>query len=218
MNKKNPQSGNILFYILIAIVLLGAMTAVLRAPTNMEENIDREKANVMAGQILKYSAELGRSVQILIDNGVSESDIRFAHPKANASYGTITTNPQNQVFSSQGGSAVYRDFPPAASTSTSVYGFAGDQSMPQAGSSRADLIGYVPNLNDTICDAINAKLGLSVKPSISNCAVPTAFTGTFASSPNALPESSFQTLPALQACAVCTNWLTNVFFFTLIAR
>lgn len=218
MRKTNSETGNVLVYILIAIVLLGMLSATLRTSTNMEENIDREKASVIAGQILKQSSELSRAVQTLIENGISENDIRFAHPKANVTYGTITTNPQNQVFSGQGGNATYREIPSGASTGTSVYGFAGDQSMPQVGSSRADLIGYAPNLNDAVCNSLNAQLGLTTKPSISNCAVPTAFAGTFASSPNVLPESSFQTLPALQACVACTNWSSNVFFFALLAR
>lgn len=218
MNRKSAQSGNILFYILIAIALLGIMTAFLRAPSSMEENIDREKASVVAGQILKQSGELSRAVQALLQNGVSENDIRFAHPKANSSYGTITTNPQNQVFSSQGGSASYRDIPNAASTGTSSYGFTGDQAMPQVGSSKADLVGYVTDINDATCNAINSQLGLATKPVVATCSVSTVFTGTFSSSPTALPESSFQTLPALQACVRCTNLSANYFMFTVLAR
>lgn len=206
------QNGNVLFYILIAIFLLGALTVALRSSGTMEGGIDKESANVKAQQIIRYGGEVAQAVQIILDNGASETDIRFAHPNADATYGTITTNPQNQVFSSQGGKATYRLAPTGANTGDKWI-FAGNFALPQVGSDRADLVALL-NVTQPVCNAINSQLGIESTPAIS-CGTTTAFIGTYAASPTVINPASFTQLPVMQVCYRCTN-ITDYYSYSAV--
>ncbi len=216
----SSQSGNILFYILMAIVLIGALTIALRDTGGMDSNIDKESASVTATQIIKYGGEVAQGVNTLIQNGVSEQDIRFAYPSAHSSYGTITSTPQNQVFSSQGANVPFRSPPAGAVTTTTNYGFNGGRSMPQVGSDKADLTMTLGYVTDSVCTSINRQNGISGIPVAPTCGSPTAFgiLAQYATSPVAIPASSFTNLPVLQACVYCTDRSMNIYFYTLLAR
>ena len=210
------QSGNVLFYILIAIFLLGSLTVALRSSGDMEGGIDKESASVKAQQIIRYGAEVAQAVQIILDNGASETDIRFSHPNAAPAQGDITVTPNFQVFSSQGGKALYRNFVGVTSGSLQVAGGSA-RSLPQVGSDKDELYLAIWPINDNICQAINTQLGLSSVPTV-DCGEGNVFSGSFTSSSTILNTSAFPSLPAPEFCSVCSNLGHTVYFKTLIAR
>ncbi len=224
----SSENGNILFYVLIGIFLVGLLTVALRNTGGYKENIDSEDLVLKAGTVQRYGDELARGVNILMDKKVSEADIRFAHPDAASDYGTITTNPENQVFSNQGGQASYKPAP-AGVNDGSNWEFFATSEIPQVGSDRAELIAVLPNVTQAFCQTINSQIGFTsgTQPTDDAAGSPACvmgsssnrFTGSYNdSSPNPLDSSSFSKLPAYQACVRCASNSTYNYYYVLLSR
>lgn len=223
------ESGNILFYILLGIVLTGAITVVLNRAETGTRNIDKESMILKATQIMRYGDELRSAVGAVLDNGLSEADIRFAHPDAATEYGTITTNPTHQVFGKSGGKATYRT-PPAGVNDGSKWEFFATTEIPQVGSDRAELTAVLPNVTQGFCAAVNAQLGFTVgtQPtdnatgSTPDCVMGASaqrFTGSFSdTSPNVMDATTYSHLPAMSACVYCASNSTYNFYTVLLTR
>ena len=134
--KNAGQSGNVLFIILIAVVLIGALSAAILSSGNSENaQIDKETLALRQSEVQRYAAELQRAVGYIMQNGVSESDIRFAHPDANADYGDLSADadPSDQVFHKDGGGAGYQA-PPSGVNDGSAWEFYGHTALPEVSS------------------------------------------------------------------------------------
>ncbi|PZP56577.1 MAG: hypothetical protein DI586_03195 [Micavibrio aeruginosavorus] len=218
--KASSQSGNIFFYILMAIVLIGALTVALRDTGGMDGNIDKEKAKIIAMEMVRYSDEVAKGVQYLLDSGISENDIRFARPASVTTYGDITVNPQNQVFSQQGARVAYKIPPNGASTNTAQrYAFTAVRAFPGVGSDKADLVISLANMDPKVCEAINI---LSNMPATVSTVCESnngdLFAGTYASSPVIIPASAFPSGIGQRVCIACTDRSEAVFFSTVLSR
>jgi len=74
----NKQSGNILLFILIAILLIGLLTLSLtRSSNTTNETGDFEQNAIIASQIMRYAKTMEDSVTQLLARGCSENDISF---------------------------------------------------------------------------------------------------------------------------------------------
>lgn len=223
----SSQSGNILLYVLIGIVLLGLLTVALRMSGDAGKDPDQERNFIKATEIERYAAQLQLGVMNLIQRGVSENDIRFAHPLGSVLYGTITTTPENQVFHPTGGNVEYQ-LPPANINDGSKWEFFGTSDIPQIGSAKPELIAVLPNLTLDACKAINQQLGFTpgTQPTdISTGTTPdcvfdnaagSRFTGTYTATPNVLDSTTFSRLPVMQACVACSG--RYHYFYVLLAR
>lgn len=231
MKKRNlHERGNIFFYILIGIILVGALTVAIRNSGGIEGNIDREDMFLKATRVQKYGSELAHAVQTLLQNDVSEADIRFAHDEADTAYGTITTNPENQVFTPEGGGAIYQT-PPTGVNDGSLWEFAATTDIPEVGSDKADLVAVLPEVTESFCQIINSQLGFTTGTQPTDSATGTTpdcvmvggdsdrFAGTFKdTSPNIMDDTSFSRLPSLQGCVYCASDSTYNYFYVLLAR
>jgi len=152
------ESGNVLFMILIAIVLIGLLTAAIQFSSRPEgANIDSETLVIRASEVQQYAGELERAVAFIMQNGKSESDIRFADYNAHADYGDITSDPDltDQVFAREGGGATYREAP-AGINDGSAWEFYGGTHAPGVGrGDRAELMAVLPYVTQGFCDKIN---------------------------------------------------------------
>lgn len=223
------QKGSILLYILLGIVLLGALTVALRNTESGIDNIDKEDMILKAGQVQRYAVNLSSAINLLLGNGLSEADIRFAHPDAASEYGLITSIPTRQVFSPSGGKASYA-VPPDGVNDGSLWEFFGTTNIPQIGSDKAELIAVLPNVTEGFCATVNAQLGFTsgTQPTDSatgttpDCVMGAAaqrFTGTFSdTTPNILDDGTFSRLPSLQACVYCAADSTYNYYYVLLAR
>lgn len=225
---QNHEKGNVLLYVLIGIVLVGLLTVALRSSGGYKEDIDTESLVIKAGEVQRYGAELARAVNILLEKKVSEADIRFAHPDAGVEYGNITTDPENQIFSSDGGRAPYRAAPTGVNDGSAWEFFATSQ-IPQVGSDKAELIAVLPNVTAGFCAAMNGQLGFDpstqptdgpagAPPCVSGAAID-RFAGTYDdAAPNSLTDATFSKLPAYQACVLCESDSNYHYFYVLMAR
>lgn len=162
-NFSNKEAGNILIYILGAIFLLGILVVMVRGSSTPGSNIDRETLLLRVAEVQEYGQELERAVRYILQDGFSEEDIRFAHPTADVAYGDITDNPARQVFSPQGGGALYRVPPDGVQTTTTPWVFTSANTVGTSGSgdcladSCTDLIALLSNVTQNFCIEINYK-------------------------------------------------------------
>ena len=165
MTNHQTQQGNVIFFILIAVVLFAALNYALMRGDGGVHNIDKERHLIIVTEVEQYGSELTQAVKIVLENGLSEADISFAHVNAPSTYGDATDLSSapliTQIFSPSGGAAEYRTPNPSVS-SASNWEFYGESHMPQVGSSRADLIAVLPDVTTEFCIAFNIQQGLSV--------------------------------------------------------
>ncbi len=219
------QNGNILFIILIAIVLIGALSAAIQGTGQHNANIDKETLVLRLSETRSYVSELERAVNYIMQNGKSESDIRFSHPNANTDYGDLSADPDttDQVFARDGGAAHYRS-PPENINDGSAWEFYANTALPEVGSNEADLIALLPNVTYEFCDLVNKTIGYATIPQDSGTCINSGSSARFnnstqfASSPNTTTESSFSIKPAMQGCVQCTSDDSLHFFHVLMAR
>lgn len=196
-------------------------------------NIDDETLSIRISEVQRYASELERAVSYITNNGISESDIRFAHINAPSGYGDLSADgdKSDQVFARQGGGAAYRT-PPKDISSADQWEFYGGTAIPAVGSSRADLIAVLPNVTRRFCDTMNAQLGQpETAPADTSTCLYTGATGRFndatqfASSPNTLDELTFAqdsvtsaAKTALHACVRCSSDSAYHFYQVILAR
>ena len=223
----SSQSGNILFYVLIGIVLVGALTVALRMGGDAGKDPDSERLVIKATEVQRYAAQVQQAVLTMINKGVSEADVRFAHPLASADYGVVTDDPTHQVFGAVGGNIEYAA-PVTNVNDGSQWEFFGTSDIPQVGSNKSELIAVLPNVTQEFCNVINLQLGftpgtqpLDIASGASPDCVysssgPDRFTGSYDTTPNTLTAATFSRLPSMQACVRCGT--SYHYFYVLLAR
>lgn len=224
-----------IFIILLAVVLVGMVTAALRNTGTESAGIDREQITIRTAQLRQHAAEIERGVSFALQNGISESDISFAHPDAPAAYGTYGDNPPAEIFNPEGGGATWRE-PPSGLTYNSGgtpdrWEFYGTTAVPGAGTDRAELVAVLPNLLPEICAKINEINGLDSQQPEDDGDCVYAGTGdrfipatppatAFDTSPNTMNAATFTRQPPLQACVRCgtTDSSPLHFYHVLMTR
>ena len=215
--------GNILFMLLIAIVLISALTFAITKSNQGSSNLSREKTSLAADQVAGFGMDLRRAVDTMQRNGLSETAIKFSHASLTG-YGTPDTTPSAEVFNIAGGGVGYLDVP-AGINDGSQWEFYGFTRAPQVGDDATpDLMLVLPNVKPEFCAAFNKKAGyadgVAAPTDSAACLHNTAnrFAGTFASggSINPMDSASFRT-PAQFACVACAGPVYHA-YYVLIER
>jgi hypothetical protein len=243
LSLRSNERGNILFMVLIAVALIGLLTAaVMNSGGGESANIDDETLVIRASEAQRHASEVERAVLFIIHNGKSEADIRFAHPDAPSSYGALPadTDPTDQVFHQNGGAAGYKAAPEDVNDG-SAWEFYGGTAIPGVGSDKADLIAVLPNVTQQFCDRINKLAGQSSTPEDTGAGLASGAnpgecvnlgdngrfndTQQFYATPNLMDESTFEqdpeiseARPALSACVHCAADDNLHYYHVLLAR
>lgn len=186
MTRPQPASGNILFMLLIAIMLIGALTFAITKSDKGGGTLDHEQNEIRAAKVVGLAVDLKRAVENMTRAGKSETTISFAQANL-ANYGTPDTTPANEVFNINGGGVAWVDVPENINDGSKweFYGFAtapnvGDPAVP-------DLMLVLPNVTQAFCTAYNTKAGFPASAAIPDesaaCPSDTSkrFSGSFAS-------------------------------------
>lgn len=220
-----------IFFVLLGIALLGLLTAALRNSGIEGSSIDQETVTISVTKLKDQANALERGVAFILQNGASESDIRFSHPDADADYGDITNSSAFQVFAREGGGVNYLP-PPAGVNDGTPWHFYGHTDAPDVGSNAADLIAVLPNLNAQACAVINKQLNqtgtmlddggsaLSAGCVYGAAAMRFASNGKYsAPAQNTMNEdpTSFSIKPATSGCVSCADGSRH-YFRVLLAR
>ena len=223
------QSGNILFMILIAIALLATLSYAMSGSMRGGGNITNDQLRVRVDRLLTIASDIKTGVNTIYTQGVSESDISFAHPSLTG-YGTIGTDTLVEVFNEDGGGVGAPDIPSGLNDGSQIE-FYGHTRAPRMGENGvADLLLVVPNMTESACRAINFRLGYAETAPIpqdndgdSLCVYTGAsgrFAGTFETvAPNQMDDGTpdMTILPAPYGCVTCGSSQYHM-FYTLLAR
>jgi hypothetical protein len=234
-HERAQENGNVIVFILIAVVLIGVVTAAIRSGGGESANIDSEQTAIRLSEVRQYASSLERGVAFIMQNGASEYDIRFAHADAPSHYGNINTTPDKQVFSRLGGGVAYQKPPMGIQTTPAPWAFYGGNSLPNVGSLRPDLVAVLPNVTKSFCEAANKTLGyaptiipVDPSPGCINLGTSNAFSNSDGIDDTAddyrpandIPvgsgASAFIT-PATSGCVQCSDNSYH-YFHTLMAR
>ena len=187
------EKGNVLFIILIAVALFGALSyAVTQGMRGGGSDISKDQAGLYADEILDYAKSVEIAVQRMMARGVSENDLCFdidQYPGGNTTYEHAScSNTRNRVFHPDGGGISYRapsidwldpDF-------SFVERFQGAINIDSVGTNAAELVWQFNGIREDICKAVNVRanvvdgFGADV-PQENNDSATTGnpFTGTF---------------------------------------
>lgn len=242
--KRPSENGNILFIILIAIVLIGMLTAAIQSTSRPGgANIDKETLIIRASEVQRYASELERAVNYIMQDGKSESDIRFSHPDAHSDYGDLSADvdPTDQVFHVAGGGANYRAAPAGINDGSAWEFYAGTHLPGMGTATRTELIAVLPNVTQAFCDKINALNGQTGAPADTGVVAPSGAnpgsclavaaagrindTQQFYTTINTTDDTTFEqdpntseARPAPQACVRCDVGPANHFYHVLLVR
>lgn len=165
----NSQSGNLFFYIFMAVILFGALSFVVaQSGRGSVQSMASEQARLNAIEIIDYSDALSKAVGTLRLRGTTLAQLRFSSTQLSAAnYDPPNpANARNEVFNADGAGIVYRAPPrQAITTTTPEYDFIGNAGVRNVGTSCAastcsDLIMVVPDVNADVCRILNVLLNV----------------------------------------------------------
>lgn len=167
------QSGNVFFYILVAVALLASLTyAVSSGGRGSANQITEERAKLYAGEIIEYANTLASAVSQIRLRGTDVSLMCFDH----ASWGADDydhggcTDDLNRIYHPSGGGISWTNAPAEGMDTTAspdnLFHFYGDNEIENVGSTTgdadgADLILVVDELLLSTCQNINGLLGVT---------------------------------------------------------
>jgi hypothetical protein len=224
MALKNTQSGNVLFIILLGIVLFAALAMLISRGMRSQGTtaMTARDAELAAVDILSYAQSLERAVNRLRRNGVSESDISFVNNEVSGYAHSPVQSNTNKIFHLSGGAIEWKS-PPKDANDASDWLFTGGSCIADVGNgatgcdgdstNNEELIVVLPNVANTVCQKINAKLGLSETIADSGGGyASTKYTGSFADDTEIIPAGgSYE-----NACVTYSG--ARYFYAVLIAR
>ncbi len=179
---KYNQSGNVLFYILIAVALLAALSyTVAQSGRGSVSSINRERAYIYATEIIEYGNILSQAVSQIKLRGYNDNQISFENNKISGYSNSNCTDDECKIFHINGGSLTWLD-PPKSSNDGTDWLITVNE-INNIGTSNADLILLLQNIDQEICKQINNKLhGTTVIPQESDTINLSKFTGNYTGS------------------------------------
>lgn len=181
---KNAQSGNVLFYILLAVALLAGLSyAVSQGGRSSTQGLTAERARIFATEIIEYAEALATATAQVRLRGYTEGQVSFENDIVSGYENAICTSDECKVFALAGGGVNYiaphEEWLDQTRSSLPRYGelyFHGGTHVVNVGSENDDLIMFISYLHRDVCIAINDLLG--IKPT--GRAVPLEGHGPFA--------------------------------------
>lgn len=157
------ESGNVLIYILIAIVLLAALNFAFSqgSDSGSEGTLDKGEAVIAASEIVRYAGNVEQTTRQLMRNeGCSETQIEFNFDSAN--YGNSNSvDPDCQYFAFKGGGMSYDAPKDNWLNSTQDWYIPDNVAIKDVGTSSNDLVIMLPDVKTNICKQINNKLDIN---------------------------------------------------------
>ncbi len=173
--RKQSESGNVLFLILIAVALFAALSYVVTQSTRSGGgSTEREKNILSSAQMTQYPTALRTSIIRMVLGGVGVESIRFNPP---GSFGASTNL---EVFHPSGGGAGYQQAPADLSATGStqlLWSYNANFYVPGIGidtSGGNDLVAFLPGVSAGVCKQTNEELGIVTTNCTLNSGVPVA--------------------------------------------
>lgn len=163
------QNGNALWMILIAIALIGALTAMFsRSSTTSDNTGDTERLAIGANEVIRYAKSIELAVQNLQGRGCSENELSFATDHPGAPDYTNSRAPDNgscDLFKPSGAGLTFQPLRTghftAAAPDAGRPVFTVAYNVKATNSADSDLLLVFNNLTKNICLAVNRQLGIA---------------------------------------------------------
>lgn len=181
------ESGNALWFILIAIALLAALTvAITRSSDTTSQNGNVERQRIEGSDIMRYAASIQQAVEQMRLRGLSENEISFENGFVSGYANPRCTDNGCKVFHVEGGGITFQSAGSNASAqpwlftgADSVAGV-GEDGTGETSSEDNELLVILPGISQGLCGRINTELGIAGIPQdTANADVATMYTGTF---------------------------------------
>lgn len=199
---RKKESGNALWFVLLAVALTAALTAVISRSTDTSEQTgDIERYRVQASEIMRYASSVEQAVKNMQMRGISENDISFENSIVAGYANANCTDSSCRIFETGGGGLNYKEpnngWLDSTFSGNSGYGdisFFGRACTEGAGCDsdgplNEELVMFVPYLQRGLCLQINNMLNIpnpSGEPPVDGgCAgagSSNVYTGSFAES------------------------------------
>ena len=203
VRRGNHQSGNALWYILIAIALLSALTfSLTRTSDKTASNLTSEEARILAGRAARDFNEFAQAVQkVMSVNGCGENQISFENsyvdPVSTYMNSNAPSDNRCHIFKPEGAGLARRDvqdgtYDTSLHSGSGRWIFSGENAVNGVGpedadqsvctSNCADLIVAGENIDPDVCKQYNLLIGFNsgVAPMETDTVSLTKFTGTYA--------------------------------------
>jgi len=159
---KNSQNGNVLVYVLIAIVLFAALGFTLSRQTQNSntKDIDAAKAELYAMEILTYSTQAKLAIDQMIFTGSRVNELDFTLPSEE---GFLTEPYINKVYHPEGGGLSPANIPIKATKEISkspAYGWylGRFNNIEWTKNDRNDVLLTAHQISKIVCETINKKI------------------------------------------------------------
>lgn len=157
----NSQSGNVFFYILMAIVLFAALSyAVSQGNRGNTSMLTDQQAKLVAQEVIEYAQTVAGAVQKLKLRGCSDTQISFENTVETGYTNTnAPTDKSCHIFDLNGGSINYNN-------GLGVWLITGNLKIQGVGSSTTNLNLILPSVAQSTCENINNFLSESAPTTI----------------------------------------------------
>ncbi len=174
-----PQSGNILFYILIAVALLAALSySVAQSGRGGIGKVSEEKAALYATEIIEYGNILSQAVSQIRLRGYKDIEISFENTKITGYTNANCTEDGCEIFHINGGGINWMHPPPNANDGTPWLFTVNN--LVNIGTTNVDSIMLLQNVDMGVCQQLNKKLhGTTTIPQEEDSITLTKFAGTY---------------------------------------
>lgn len=223
----NSQSGNVFFYIFLAIALFGSLSfAISQGSRGTIQNLTSEQVRLRSSEILDYTDTLAKAVATLRLRGTPAAEISFAN-NTDSDYGAPNTDAEKEVFNADGGGVIYHLPTKEATDGTAnvYYEFVWNIAVKNIGttcttSSCTDLLVLLPHLKREVCIELNEMMDVDnpsgIPPTDSGANMTTPYTGTISYTDTIGDEAGSTALSAKTAgCYQDTGANTYVFYRAL---
>lgn len=228
----NSERGNVLFYILIAVALLAALSYAVSQGNRSTGKIGDEQARLYASEILEYSNVVASTVGQLRLRGCDTDEISFENDiESGYTNSNAPTDESCDVFSISGGAMSWISPPEDAMDSAEspdyLWHIYGDNEIDEVGTTTgaaasSDLVLFVDELSQSVCQQINGLLGVtdtSATPPTDTDIGETKFTGSYSYTATIGDEAGGAALSRGTAgCFENTTDTEYVFYKVLISR
>lgn len=176
IQRRQAESGNVLFLILIAVALFAALSYAVTQSTRSGAGDTASETNLISSaQLTQYPAGIRTSVVRMLIGGIAVDDLLFNSPSDFAAIINTTALEQRAVFHPQGGNATYQNAPldvmsiptpaPAAPYVPGQWYYNANlqiQNIGMTGSGAGnDVTAFLPYINSGICRRMNEEVGMA---------------------------------------------------------
>lgn len=186
MRLSSAETGNAFFYVLLAVVLLAALTYAISSSLRGNSGISQERVSVIATNIIATGNRVAEAVARLRLREATKAQICFSNGTV-AGYGGPAhpdCTSANTVFDFAGGGLSW-ETPPTGAGQDQPWGYTGNIAIAELDTAQGELVAVLPYLSLEVCQKINALLGIAIltdaPPVVAAISGANKFVGTYSS-------------------------------------